>query len=482
MHANVGERSIIPPAQMHGPEGYPLMGYFASEPRFATTMASDERDLSVRVLALHGSDGMHVLVNLDVLALKPASWQQVSTAICTELEIDRSRLLVTSTHTHCGPMLTGPLDNVAMTQEIDSETLDRVAVYEQWLLQQVIDFAVEVSHEYPIEVDVKVGWAHHNISEHRRPEVFEESDDPAIDDLVPVLSVSPKDSGAISAIVWGAACHPVSADNTLGSFSGDFPGHVSTRLRELYANCSVMFTPGALGDQDPATAYGHGPDGARAIAGDFCEKIVSVLNSEMTTVNSISSMAGNAKVIYHMPDRMEWLAHIDKLIADERPEAVPGRMNALVQQVKYHEVAEDALFTDEISIHSWYLNTGSADSQRGVIITGIGAEPVVSFAHRIREGTRSSSEQWIIGCANGTVGYLPDDTHLALGTYEAGWNVELPGGTRVPALATPNASTLAYGQPAPFAEGAQNTVLSEAISLGWSAREWTAISENFPST
>lgn len=472
MRAAVAHASILPSPELIGTEGYPLSGYFDTKPRLATRMESADEDIEVRALAMHGIDGLHLLVNLDLIAISNDLHERLSRAICEELEIDRARVMFSCTHTHCGPMLNEPLDCRTMFGATDAHW-EAAQAYEDDLAAIVVDTACRAGLEDPIDVDVSIARVDAPIASNRRSEAGGDTTDELIDSTVSVMSVRAHDAGRLLAVVWGAACHPVVADNTQGYFNAEFPGRVAANVSRKHPNCVSMFLPGALGDQDPHSRYGTGSDAVKNIGDAYSEAIVSALDADHVLIESISSMAGAAQLAFHIPDTNEWLEYFEQVSAANSL-VEPAIRSWAISQLAFLDELDEGDEMAKVGIHSWYLVPADRNC-RGTTISALGAEAVVSFVHRLRDATNSTSIPWVVSIAGGTIGYLPSDSHLELATYEAGWNQELPNGTRTPGDSARSSSITAYGLPAPFEAGAQDCVLSEVISLGWAAREWSQL-------
>jgi neutral ceramidase len=109
LNVGVGRTDITPPL------GTPLEGYYVE--RFATNVHDP---LYAKAMVIE--DGMNtlVLVIADIIDVAPVAFPAARTRIQKEFNIPSSNIIISATHTHTGPVITSPYENMLETKILDA--------------------------------------------------------------------------------------------------------------------------------------------------------------------------------------------------------------------------------------------------------------------------------------------------------------------------------------------------------------------------
>ncbi len=211
-------------------------------------------DLWVKVLALEAADGTRgVVVTSDLLGFPEAMYETIYERLHKQHGLERSQLMLTCSHTHSSPVLSGalydcyPLDDAqrAIIDEYSKHLVDTVVATVNealgamtpatlWSGQGSCDFAVNRRKNREADV-VKLrqqGVPLRGPSDHD----------------VPVLVVRTPE-GKPRAVVFGYACH----STTLCGYEwcGDYSGYTQIELEKAHPGLQAMFYIGCGADQNP---------------------------------------------------------------------------------------------------------------------------------------------------------------------------------------------------------------------------------------
>src|SRR5712691_4149979 len=96
-----------------------------------------QHDLFAKALALEDADGTKlVLVTTDLVGLPRGISAPVAEAVAKRTGLLRERLMLTSSHTHCGPVVR---DNLMDMYDMPAEMRPKVAAYGDFLQQKLVE-------------------------------------------------------------------------------------------------------------------------------------------------------------------------------------------------------------------------------------------------------------------------------------------------------------------------------------------------------
>jgi len=364
------------------------------------------QELWVKAMALDVADGGRaVVITSDLLGFPQKISQQICAAVAKRYGLERSRLMLTSTHTHCGPVLADALYDV---YPLDDAQRKLIEDYSAALVPKVVAVVGEALKR-PEPAVLAAGQTEAFFGRNRRnntpkglTEALLQGQPPKgpDDHAVPVLTVRcPK--GKLRATLFGYACHNTCLDGY--DWCGDYSGMAMEALEQNYPGVQAMFFIGCGADQNPmprrevrlCAEYGYTL--ARAVEQVFDEPMRSVAPRLRTAFTTLDLPFGQQPTreelkqfqikgsIYDKRWATRWLAELDH--GHQFPKSYP------------------------YPIQVWRLGA----DQLWIVL---GGEVVVdySLAFKAKYGPRT----WVTGYSNDVMSYIPSHRIWGEGKYESG--------------------------------------------------------------
>jgi len=357
-------------------------------------------DLWAKAIALEDSLGNRsILVTLDLIGLPKPVYDKLCERLSSEFNLSKARIILSASHTHSGPVLSGALDDIYPT-DIDSDMgITRyTALLETKIIQLVADafqnmFAAELFAENGV-TRFQVNRRNNNDGALLKQTELKGPSDYA----VPVIKVTDL-KGSIRAIVFGYACHATTLDGY--AWCGDYPGFAQIALEEMYPGAVAMFFAGAGADQNPmprrtvplAKQYGL----TLAVAVD------RVLNEQMKSLSPVLLAAfTEIDLPLTAPPAKDELTRI----AAQDPVFYYKRWAARI-------LAEMEKGREPIKSHPYPLQIWNIGGQP---LMSLGGELVVEYAIGFKR--IFGPDIFVMGYANYIPAYIPSVTILREGGYE----------------------------------------------------------------
>lgn len=364
-------------------------------------------DLWVKAVALETSDGGRaVVVTSDLLGIPPA----VNAKICNDLQtrcgLERSRIMLTCSHTHCSPALDGALFDC---YPLDDAQRAAIVHYTRGLEKKVAAVVVEALADLrPAtlwtgqgQCDVAVNRRKNgklDVAAMRAKGITPEG---PTDHDVPVLAVrSPQ--GQLRAAVVGYACHNTTLD--FYQWCGDYAGFTQLALEQKYPGAMALFWIGCGADQNPLPrrtlelCQQHGQSLAAATQ--------RVLDAPMQSVapRLRTAFATIRLAFQEQPTRES----LQKILAVKGSSAYLKRwaQRLLGELDLGRSFAKDASYPIQV----WKLG-----NQLWIALAG---EVVVDYSLRFKK--KYGPTTLVTGYANEVIAYIPSHRVWEEGGYEAG--------------------------------------------------------------
>ena len=396
------------------PIGAPLAGFAARE-----GMCEGVHDeLYARALVLE-SDGKAVaFVSVDVLALPSDFVNAVRENIRAGTGIRRDAIVIASTHTHAGQVTIKTFFNPddSLDQDLMGHIADAIvgSVNGAWAARR------------PARVGVGSGRVG-GIGVNRRT-----PDKQPVDEEIGIIKVEDRD-GQLQAVLVNYSCHPtvLGSDNLLAT--GDFPYFAVDRIeRELGDGAFAMFVNGtqgnismghsselsAIGVITPGRTFEHAEELGDKLAFATLAALGGITTSETPRIDSFVSEPRFP--IKDLPDIET--AERDLTAADRALQALSanGASTASVMKAKsqrlYASITD--FYAREMSVFKDGLLPIELQAVRveDALFLAVPAEVFVEIGLEIKR--RSKHKTFIVGIANGYIGYLPTASAYAENGYE----------------------------------------------------------------
>jgi hypothetical protein len=371
--------------------------------------------LFARCLALGNGlqpDACFVIVSVEVCALDEATCRAAQEAASAATGIPSGNITIAATHTHSGPATHGFFN----PREDD---------YNRWLIARIASAVTEaaanmqpaalacgsgqeqtISHYRRLLADdghVVMNWETHPAERLRGPLGV-------ADHEVGVLKVTPaNDASATIALLFNHAGHPnvMSGDNLL--ISSDYPGQACRLLEQRFGGVA-LFVNGAQGSVDIDGLRDRDWEGVQRLGAKLAQAVADTADS--LSPSAQAAIAG-ATIRYALPARkitpQEWAWANDVLKrTGGSVTAMPDGVGDDYLAVLYKERRAAQEFPIPVQQSCLTFGDCAFVSFPGELYTEIGAQIKARSPFR---------HTYIIGLANGYVGYVPTRKAIGEGGY-----------------------------------------------------------------
>jgi len=385
-----------------------------------------------KVLVLEDGRGQRVAaITLDLVGIDQATSNLLRDRIVKEHGIERSRIALLCSHTHCGPVVG---NNLISMYVLSPEDQQLVTEYATSLIDEV---GTAVGQALADLAPAELSWSsgHTDFAVNRRTN--KEAEVPALraagqllgpnDHEVPVLKVKCGDQ--TKAIVFGYACH----STTLSFFEwcGDYPGYAMLDVEEKNPGTLAMFWAGCGADQNPL------PRRTVELAQEYGSRLATAVQTAIDT--SSNPISGDLDARYDEPE-----LSFANILTKEQVEAQltsssiyeVGRAKMLKKEIEANGSIRP---TYVYPVQTWKLGDGP-------VWVILGGEVVVDYSIRLKTEIRMQSgakSVWVAAYANDVMAYIPSLRVLKEGGYEG------------------EAAMLYYGQPGKWADTVEEIIVKQ---------------------
>lgn len=365
-----------------------------------------ETELYAKALVLEDASGRKaVLVTLDLVGIG----RDIAVPVCKQLEkehgLARSAIILSCSHTHCGPVVGANLRAMFFLAQEQEKLIDAYTADLKSAIAQVVARAFE--NRAPAKLSWAIGSSGFAVNRrtNKEPEVpkliAEGWLKGPVDHDVPVLLVRNAED-KISAIAFGYACHATVMDYL--NWSGDYPGFAQMELERLHPDAIALFWAGCGADQNPLPR--RKVELARRYGQQLADSVETVLRGPMTPIaGEVRTAYREVALPFHdVPSR-------EKLVEDsmDKSKYVASRAKALLKELE----AKGSLKGDyPYPIQAWRLG-------KDVSWVTLGGEVVVDYSLRLKKEL-DPGKTWVMGYANDVMAYIPSLRVLKEGGYEGG--------------------------------------------------------------
>lgn len=361
-------------------------------------------DLWAKALALEDPAGKRALiVTMDLVGIDRALAQAVCKEIEAKHKLPRAAVMLSVSHTHCGPVVGHNLNTMYFLDETQRKL---VADYTAFLKAQLVGVAGKaLANLAPARLQWGVG--HCSFAVNRRNN--KEKEVPLLRDQgklagpvdhdVPALTVY-DNQDRVSAILFGYACHATTLD--FYQWSGDYPGFAQLALEKSHPGAVALFWAGCGADQNPiprrslllAEQYGQ----------QLADSVDAVLRGAMTPIRGRLGAAYReiALPFAELPNR-------EKLVVDtmSKNKFIAARARKLLDELEKNGSLRGQY---PYPVQTWRLGDD-------LVWVALGGEVVVDYALRLKKEI-GPGKTWVAGYTNDVMAYIPSLRVLKEGGYE----------------------------------------------------------------
>ncbi len=393
-------------------------------------------ELYVKALALEDPRGQRfVLLTSDLVGIPRSLSEPVAEAVRKRVGLPRERLMLTVSHTHCGPVLR---DSLHTMYDMPPDEAKKVGPYTDKLQETMSDAIVRALDDLkPARLSFGKGTARFAVNR-RKPtdKGFINSAYPEgpVDHAVPVLTVETAE-GKLRALVFGYACH----NTTLSSYQwcGDYAGFAQKRLEDRHPGVTAFFWMGCGADANPL------PRGKVELCQKYGRELADAVEDVLAARQTSIVGAGAAKyATVALP--FETIPGRDKWEADRRSKTFSVRNRA----DHYLKLLDSGKKIDRqyrhYPVQVWQLGD--------LTWIALGGEVVVDYSLRLQRELGRDRPLWVAGYANDVMAYIPSQRVLKEGGYEG------------------DTSMIVYGMPTKWGPEVEDKIVGKARELARAAR------------
>jgi len=343
--------------------------------------------------------------------------------------LGRPQILLNASHTHYGPVV---WPNLRSMYDLDPAQEERVVAYGRRLTDDLVALVGAALGDLA-PAAVAVGHGSAGFAANRRQPTekgYRIGVNPAgpVDHDVPVLKISTPD-GKIRAVLFGYACHNTTIPADRYRIQGDWAGTAQAELERALPGATAMFLQLCGADQNP------NPRGKPEISDEYGR----ALATEVRRVASGPMEAVRPPIRTACEDARLEFAPVDRAAYEREAAGTDryrkARARAMLAALDAGRPVRHALQPVQV------VRLGG-----GLAVVALGGEVVVDYALRLKREC-AGTDLIVAGYSNDVMSYVPSLRVLREGGYEA---VE---------------SMIYYGQPGPYAEGVEETVVQACRRL-----------------
>lgn len=380
--------------------------------------------LHAKALALEDGGGKRVvLVTMDLVGIPKQLSDKVRDELTSRYDLSRAQVILNTSHTHTGPVLTGALVDI---YPIDASEQKKIDAYTDWLGGRIVEVVGQaLARLKPAQLYSGSGIARFQVNRRNNQEKSLLSETPLNgpnDYAVPVIKVL-DGKGAPVAIVFGYACH-----NTVLSgykWSGDYAGFAQLDLEKAYPGAVAMFFQGCGADQNPLPRRTLGL--AHQYGQTLAAAVTCVLEGDMKALRpQLATAYGEVQLQLNTPPTEAVLAQkVEKTTGFEKRWAT-----RLLQKLKDGDTLRTSY---PFPVEVWKLGDQA--------LIALGGEDVVEYAIELKR--MFGQGLFVLGYSNDVMTYIPTPKILREGGYEGATAAMVYG---LPATWKPSVSTLIFDE------------------------------------
>lgn len=388
-------------------------------------------DLWAKALALEDPSGRRlVVITTDLIGFSRGLAEDVAQRVRQRAGLSRDRLMLTSSHTHTGPVIRDSLIDMYDLSRQQAETVGRYTAALADRLVVLVDEALKGLAPGKISY----GRGQTDFAINRRQAMASGvriglNPEGPVDRSVPVLRIDDT-QGKLVAVLVGYACHNTTMTGEHYRLSGDYAGFAQIALEQQHPGSLALFVTGCGADANPnprgtvELAEQHG----RSLA----QEVSRVLGNPMETIQpSLKTRLERVDLPLVVPSREEFQKRLEE--KDVYRQRHARRMLRLLESEKR--------IPDRYSYPIQVCQLG-----RELTLVALAGEVVVDYALRLQRELKVKT-LWPVGYANDVFAYIPSVRILKEGGYEA------------------FQSGIYYGMPGPFAEAVEGLIVDKVKAM-----------------
>jgi len=385
-------------------------------------------DLKAKALAFEDANGnQSVLITTDILGFSKPISDIIRERIQEEYGFSKSQIILSSTHTHSGPVLYGSLVDI---YPMESADLEKVRKYTEALQIQIVDLVGKaVKSKKPVQLYYGNGVSRFQVNRRNNNEktLWKQTELQGPNDYtVSVLKVV-NGKGKMVAVLFGYGCHPTVLDGY--EWCGDYPGFAQIELEKLYPGATALFFQSCGADQNPM------PRRELPMAVQYGKELAAAV--ECALAGEMNELSSNLSFDYseiELP--LVNIPTLEDLIKAEK-ESVGYEKQWATRLISEIRAGEELQKSYPYPVQLWKMG------ELPLVI--LGGEIVSDYSLQLRQIL--GHHIFVIGYSNDVMGYIPTSKILLEGGYEVA------------------ASQKAYGLPGVWTTDIEAQILHKTVQM-----------------
>jgi neutral ceramidase len=387
---------------------YPLGGYAVESPRMSNGF---REPLFARCIVFWDNGTPNVIVTADILAFPRSMYQHISNQVA-QFGVGLSNFVLTSTHTHNGPVVVDDLDPW-VAYNIYPSHMGPITQYSSVLVDNIVQLVFNTLTKPPTACTLDYQHTDATFSYNREGLDYVERD-------VPMLIARSKSEQPL-AILFSYGTHPV-AQGVLDQFDPDYPGASISWIEEL-TGAFAQFILGPAGDQNPDLNIGD------------CDELGASLGQKVATA---AGQVGRTVTGPILTSLQEINLPLDITMTESNLAAVSAayvaRLSSGLDGYYKRHARKMICQIDQRSFKTQIplpLQVWRFSGQPDLRIAFTGGEVVSGYAVYFRLRYGGSDAFWMAPYANEVPAYIPSNELLDYRSrpysYAGGWCNDYPG-------------------------------------------------------
>lgn len=327
----------------------------------------------------------------DLLGFPQSIYRHTCAALKEKYSLQPDQILLSASHTHCGPVLRGALYDVYPLAQVQIALIEEYSAdLEAKIVETVGKALADLAPARVASGQGSAGFAvnRRNNLEPDVPKLIAQGAlKGPVDHSVPVLAVYLPD-GKLKAVLFGYACH-----NTVMDFykwSGDYAGFAQLALEWSHPGATAMFFMGCGADQNALPR--HQLELAERYGNMLAAAVEETLLAPPRTLAPELQTTMEMVTLHLGPPPTE--AELEKLEADKSP-LTQRWATRLLTELK---AGKPFIRTYPLPLQAWQFG-------RQQLVITLGGEPVVDWALKFKQ--EFGPQTWVAGYCNDVMNYIP---------------------------------------------------------------------------
>jgi neutral ceramidase len=384
-------------------------------------------DLWAKALVIEENEKSRIIiVTTDILGLSHDVSEVVAQKVIQKHGINRSQLLLNSSHTHSGPVIWPSLSVIFNLSPADQQAASRYCQRLADDIMEVIDMAFNNLTSMQLSCGHgSVGFAINRREPTDKGVIIGLNPNGPVDHDVPVLKITDA-GGKLQAVLFGYTCHNTTSNTYL--VNGDYSGFAQIELEKMNPGITAMFIAGCGADQNP------NPRGTVEMAAEYGKSLADAVQKTLEV--ELQQVRPPIRTYFTTID-LEFLPFDPEIYRNEIVSSdIYKQRRAKLMLEAYNKGWEIRRFPYPVQ---------AVRFNDDFTILGMSGEVVIDYAIAAKRKFPGEN-MFVAGYCTEVQCYIPSRRVLAEGGYE------------------PESSMIYYGLPGPFADNIEDKIL-KAVSL-----------------